>query len=321
MTDDDPIDLVQVGADDAALDAVRAGRVADDLALLLLRDLLDDVSEEIAPVPVGCGSTVLALASDRTPERRTVRNGTLVAALTAGLLSLSGVAAASTLAPDGSPLAGLGDAVRSAVGAAVDSVTPPDPVVRPSAAPPVEAPAVRAAPPAGTAPAPAGAAVSATARSQAAAGQVSALLDAAAGMLREGRPQAASARLDTAERRLVDVLPAAGAPLAERLADLREQVAAAAAPAQKPAPRRQAPAPREQAPQQQQKQPPKQQSRQDPPPKPEPAQEQPRRERQPSGKGNDGAPRGAGATAPSAPQVRNEVRGQLSRDASTNPRA
>lgn len=319
MTDDDPLDLAQVGADDAALDAVLAGSVEDDLALLLLRDLLQDVSESAAPAPVGCGSTVLSLAGDRSPQRSTVRSGTLVAAFTAGLLSLSGVAAASTLAPAGSPLHGLGEVVRSAVGAAVGSVTPPDPVATAPAVP-VESPAARPTrtAPAATTTAPAGAAVSAAARSQAAARQVAALLDAAAGLLREGRPDAASARLDTATRRLADVLPADAAPLADRLAELREQVAAAAAPVDQPAPSRQAPkepAPREQAPKEPAA---KEPAAKDSAPRAEPAKEPSKTDRQPSGKGD---PRGSAGTAePASPQVA-DPRGQLSKDASTKPRA
>lgn len=307
MTDDDPIDLVQVGADDAALEGVRAGRVADDLVLLLLRDLLEDVGQEEVPVPVGCGSTVLALAGDRTPERRTARNGALVVALAAGLLSVSGVAAASTLVPSGTPLHGLGEAVRSAVSLAVGAVTPPDPVT-PA---PEPAPLAPAAPPApartGTATAPAGADVSAAARSAAAARQVTALLDAADALLREGRTDVASVRLDTAERRLADVLPADAGPLAERLAGLRDQVQAASAPA----PARKPAAPKEQAP--------RDTAPQADRPEAKAPKEQPRSDRQPAGKGPSA--RGSARTQPpSAPQP-DEDRGQPSSDASTKPRA
>lgn len=308
MTDDDPIDLVQVGADDAALEGVRAGRVADELVLLLLRDLLEDVGQEEVPVPVGCGSTVLALAGDRTPERRTARNGALVAALAAGLLSVSGVAAASTLAPTGTPLHGLGEAVRSAVSLAVGAVTPPDPVT-PA---PEPAPLAPAAPPApartGTATAPAGADVSAAARSAAAARQVTALLDAADALLREGRTDVASVRLDTAERRLADVLPADAGPLAERLAGLRDQVQAASAPA----PARKPAAPKEQAP--------RDTAPQADRPEAKAPKEQPRSDRRPAGKG--ASARGSARTEPTAPQPeRDEDRGQPSSDASTKPRA
>lgn len=315
MTDDDPIDLVQVGADDAALEGVRAGRVADDLVLLLLRDLLEDVGQEEVPVPVGCGSTVLALAGDRTPERRTARNGALVVALAAGLLSVSGVAAASTLVPSGTPLHGLGEAVRSAVSLAVGAVTPPDPVApapepAPLAPPAPPAPAPAPADPArtGTADTPAGADVSAAARAAAAARQVTALLDAAAALLREGRTDVASVRLDTAERRLADVLPADAGPLAERLAGLREQVQAASAPA----PARKPAAPKEQAP--------RDTAPQADRPEAKAPKEQPRSDRRPAGKG--ASARGSARTEPTAPQSeRDEDRGQPSSDASTKPRA
>lgn len=319
---DDPIDLLQVAADEAALEGLRTGRAANDPVLLLLRDLLDDVEEEPTPVPVGCGSTVLTLAGDRAPERRTVRNGALVAALTAGLVSFSGVAAAASFAPPGTPLHGLSEAVRSAIGVAVGSVTPPDPVAPASAPAPAPAPAPAEAPPAptdttrqGTAPAPAGAAVSAAARSQAAARQVTALLDAAEVLLREGRTGTAAARLDTAEGRLADVLPVDAAPLAQRLADLREKVEAAAAqPAQKPA--------KADAPKQQQAPKAKPAAEPDEVEQPAPAKkEEPAAERKSGGGGRDSGERGSDRTAePVTPKVP-DVRGQLSKDASTKPRA
>lgn len=316
---DDPVDLLQVAADEAALEGLRTGRAANDPVLLLLRGLLDDVEEEATPVPIGCGSTVLTLAGDRTPERRTVRNGALVAALAAGLVSFSGVAAAASFAPPGTPLHGLSEAVRSAIGVAVGSVTPPDPVApAPAPAPPVQA----EAPPAptdttrqGTAPAPAGAAVSAAARSQAAARQVTALLDAAEALLREGRTGTAVARLDTAEGRLADVLPVDAAPLAQRLADLREKAEAAAAPpAQKPA--------KPDAPKQQQAPKAKPAAEPDEVEQPAPAKkERPAAERKSGGGGRDSAERGPDRTAePVTPKVP-DVRGQLSKDASTKPRA
>lgn len=313
MTDDDPIDLLKVGADDAALEGVRSGRDPHDPVLLLLRDLLEDVNEQETPVPVGCGSTVLALAGDRPPERRTVRRGVLVAAVTAGVLSLSGVAAATTMAPAGTPLHGLGQTLRAAVGAAVGSVTPPDPVVPATPVAPSAAPSPALVPAA-----PAGAEVSAAARSAAAGRQVAALLDAAEVLLREGRTEVASARLDTAEVRLADVAAVERAALAERLADLREQVAAAAEPAPKPAGKPDAP---------RKEQPARETGPKTDPPKPaarteEPKQEQPRAEREPAGKG--AGPRASARTEqpeqPAAPEV-GVGRAQLSKDASTKPRA
>lgn len=247
MTDDDDrVDLGEVAADDAALDRVRAGaRLGDDEALLLLRGLVDDVDADVLPpVPVGCGSTVLRIAGESSVERRRARNGALVAAIAAGVLSLSGVAAASTVVPADSPLAGLGQIVRSAAGAVVGAVTPPDSIpARPVVTlPSPAASAARAAVAARPSAAP-GAEVSAAARSRAAVRQVTALLDAAQQLLADDRPAVAAARLDTAERRLADVLPAEAEPLAARLAQLRSEVEAATAgppagrsgPAQEPA--------------------------------------------------------------------------------------
>ena len=147
MTDDDPLDLAQVAADHDAVECLRTSRLAagadgrdDDAALLLLRDLLRDVRGELPealplPVPAGRGSTVLTLAGGPDPQRRLARHGALVAVFTAGVVSLSGVAAASTMLPPGTPLHSLGAAVRSAAGAVVGAVSPPEPaVVRPEPA-------------------------------------------------------------------------------------------------------------------------------------------------------------------------------------------
>jgi hypothetical protein len=202
MNDDAPLDLAAVAADEAALEALRAG-AGDDAALMLLRELLLDVERDLAPTaPLSHGTTVLARA-DAGPERRLARNGTVVAALTAGLLSLGGVAAASTFAPADSPLHGLGEAVRSAAGAVVGAVTPPTSPGRsavvlptPSASPttaPTPAPAAKAAAAPRT-PTP-GATVSAASRSRAAARQVDQLLVAAADLLKAGRTTAAVSRL------------------------------------------------------------------------------------------------------------------------------
>jgi hypothetical protein len=73
--------------------------------------------------------------------------------------------------------------------------------------------------------------VAALSRSEAAARQVDQLLVAAAELLAAGRPSAAATRLDLAERKLADVLPADRRDLAERLAALR---AKASPPAAKP---------------------------------------------------------------------------------------
>lgn len=132
MTDDDPLDLAQVAADHEAIDGVRLRSTRpDDSALALLRDLLLDVDAELPvdPVPLtpGRGSTVLHLSGEQPPDPRLVRNGTVVALLTAGVLAFGGAAAASTaVAPEG-PLAGIGNAVRSAAGAVVSAVKPEAP--------------------------------------------------------------------------------------------------------------------------------------------------------------------------------------------------
>lgn len=294
MNDDEPLDLKAVAADDAALEALRAG-AADDAALGLLRALLLDVERDL-PTPVGHGSTVLALASSEESDRRIARGGTVVAVLAAGLLSLGGVAAASTLAPAGSPLHALGEAVRSAAGAVVGAVTPPASPGRSGVVPPpatASPSSVAAAPAKQTTVAPRtsppGAPVSAASRSRAAARQVDQLLDAAAGLLEAGRTTAAVARLDLAERKLTEVLPADRADLPQRLAALREQATAAAKPTRSP---KAAPAKAE-APQSE--------------PRTEPRSE----------------PRGSARTAPSRSDGadRPSPLGQLSSDASMKPRA
>lgn len=268
MSSDDPVDLSQVTADDALIDLLRSGSVGhEDPAVVLLRDLLADVEADLpGPAPVGRGSTVLALAGESAPERRTARNGAVVALLTAGLVSLGGVAAASTVVAPAHPLHGLGEVVRSAAGAVVDAVTPPASRAGQPAGgsagsslslPPPAADAAQRATTTGPAGAP-GQEVSAAARSTAAARQVAVLLAEAEQLLDDGRGSAAVERLDRAERRLADVLPADRSALADRLNELRRQVAAAPAPApgkpgaSKPdAPKRNAPerdAPRSDAP-------------------------------------------------------------------------
>lgn len=132
MTDDDTLDLAQVAADHDAVDAVRLRSAhLDDSALALLRDLLEDVdadlSAEAALVTSGRGSTVVHLSAGQPPDPRFVRNGTVVALVTAGLLAFGGVAAASTAIAPAGPLAGIGNAVRGAVGAVADAVMPEAP--------------------------------------------------------------------------------------------------------------------------------------------------------------------------------------------------
>lgn len=323
---DDPIDLSQVAADDAAIEQLRAARFAgDDPAMAMLRDLLHDVGGDLpTSAPLGHGSSqVIPLPNDTTPERRLLRNGTLLAMVTAGALSLGGVAAAATLAPEGSPLHAFGQAVRSAAGAVVGAVTPPQtpdgsstgssagaPAVAPTDLPSASAFDRRttsdpqtsgsgAAPgsASGTAP---GTAVSAAARSEAAARSVAALLDSAEALLDAGRVAAADARLDTAELRLAAVLPADAGPLQARLTGLRERVAAATAKA------RPAPTPRSEV-------------RSSPKPTPAPQNERtPRPE-------SESAPQGGRSTQTSDAQPGKRDDGgrsrQPSKDASAKPRA
>jgi len=256
-TDDDPLDLAAVAADDAALEALRARsprdlgpNAGDDVALLLVQELLRDVGTELVP---GARSGAPALrvvdgdpAHDRS--RRLVRRGAVVAALAAGVLSLGGAAAAAGLAPEGGPLRGVGDAVRAAAGAVVAAVTPPEAAeeqtpasTRPrlpepaatTARPPLPEPAATTAMTVRSEPG-----VAAAARAASAERAVTSLLDSAARQLAEGRPGPAAAMLDTAERRLSNVPPAPAEALHERLAALRAEVGAATAPAQPDPPSR-----------------------------------------------------------------------------------
>lgn len=303
MSDDRTLDLDldAVAADEAALEALRTAAV-DDPALVLLRELLLDVERDL-PAPVGHGSSVMALAGGG-PERRLARNGTVVAAFTAGLLTLGGVAAASTLAPVDSPLHGLGQAVRSAAGAVVGAVTPPaspgrSGAVLSTAKGSPSAAAEGASVPRTPTP---GATVSAAVRSRAAARQVDRLLDDASALLTAGRTAVAVTRLDLAERRLTEVLATDRADLPERLADLRAKATAAltATPARPPMP---------------------------PPAKAETRSEEQRSEEQRSAEQRPAEqrsePRGSARTTP--PQSgRTDAEppvGQLSRDASMKPRA
>lgn len=324
MIDDDPLDLSAVALDHAAVEALVAGADgADDEVLALLRDLLDDVTVDLPdvvdePLPVGCGSTVLPLANEQTPERRLVRGGTLVAIVAAGVLSLGGVAAASTVVSEGSPLHGLGEVVRSAAGAVVGAVTPPESAPAPRGAAPAEdaAPAPQAEPaPAAQHVAP-GAVVSAAAQSQAAARQVTALLDAAERLLDAGRAKAADARLDNAEAKLAAVLPADGAAaLRERLVALRERADVAAAPRQKQQKAPEQPAAKKQQPAGQQPPAPapakKQQAPKQDPPAPA-ADEQPPAEQEPESGPGKGGGNGKGGDSGA---------GQSASEASAKPRA
>ena len=224
MTDDGPLDLGQVAADAEGIESLRArSDTGADTAFSLLRDLQQDVdAEQICldrPWPAvvsGRSSSIVVLSGPEATGRRMARGGTAVAVLTAGVLSLGGVAAASTAAPAGSPLHGLGNAVRSAAGTVVDAVTPPESVPRRAI------PSASAAPP--------GATIAAAARSAAAARHLRALLSSAEQLLAAGQLTQAAQRLDQAERRLPEVLPADEAVgLRTRLVELRKALAAAQA--------------------------------------------------------------------------------------------
>ena len=326
MTDDGPLDLTQVAADEAALEQLRLSTARpDDSALELLRDLLVDVERDLPrSAPVGQGSTVLRLAGESTPDPRVARGGTVVAVLAAGMVVFGGVAAASTAVAPGNPLHGFGEGVRAAAVAVVDAVKPPETTrdVEPATGA-VPAPAAdRAAEALASRPSPAasGAATAAAARSDAAARQVGALLDEAERLLAEGRAPAADQRLDLAERRLAEVSAEAAAPLRTRLDDLRRQVDAALAAQQKapakadpgPKPKPGGPADRKPA---TPKQPAKDSSRAGPKADPAP----PADREQPTSPGRDGA--GSADDAEDAADAPASAPGQPSRLASTKPRA
>lgn len=316
MTRDDPLDLAQVAADDVALDQVRLSSVRpEDSALQLLRDLLSDVDRDLpVSAPVGRGSTVLRLANESTPSPKISRGATVAALLAAGVVTFSGVAAASTAVAPGNPLHGFGEGVRAAAGAVVDAVKPPDSPRRadPAAGTLPEAAADRASEAIASRPS-AGPSVAAAARSTAAARQVEALLDEAEQLLADGRPTLAGQRLDLAERRLADVAAQDAAALRTRLGELRGRVVAASAPkrtgpgqpAAEPGP---ATGPRTQS-----KPAPQSEARSEPrtgPPAPDSAR---------PGAAPDEA--GKAGTARTAPAARTTAPRQSSRLASTKPRA
>jgi len=251
-TDDDPLDLAAVAADDAAVEALRArspeglGLAAgDDVALLLVRELLRDVGAEPVPGARSGAPALRVVDGHGAPARscRALRSGAVVAALAAGVLSLGGAAAAAGLAPADGPLRGVGEAVRAAAGAVVAAVTPPEaaeeqapaaarpPLPEPAATTATTARSATTATTATTARSAPGAAA-AVARAASAERAVTSLLDSAARQLAEGRPGPAALMLDTAERRLPEVPTAAAAALRERLAALRAEVAAATVSAQ-----------------------------------------------------------------------------------------
>jgi hypothetical protein len=263
MTEDRPLRHAEVTADDDAIEQLRAlqggaaharrAALEDDAALALLHHLLHDVADEMPdaqadagrPSPGGRrGSVVVPLSGGEAPRRRRLSRTAVAVGVSAGVLSLTGVAAASTSAPHGTPLHALGATVRSALGAVAAAVTPPQ--TPPKQARPASPTPAGPASPDASAP---GRSISVDTRSAAAARKVSAQLDRAEQLLGAGRAAAAGQRLDTAERLLPDVRPVHGAAeLAARLAALRAQVSDGAAAEREKAPGRTAPGGRDSAP-------------------------------------------------------------------------
>lgn len=133
---DEPIDFSAVSETDALVERLRASLHAaeapraavvwdddddtDEPAYALLSALQRDVSSDL-PTPF-MTRPVVALDS----RRRGVGRAATVAAVTAGVLSLAGAAAASS--SPGDALYGVRTAVASAVGSVLDAVTPSSPV-------------------------------------------------------------------------------------------------------------------------------------------------------------------------------------------------
>jgi hypothetical protein len=232
--DDEPVDVTAVALDDELIENLRRSLSPesavvwdddeDDLdpGYALLRAVQLDVSADLpldAPiVPDG----VIELA----PRRRTLGRGATIAAVTAGVVCLGGVAAAAP----GRPLSGVGSAVSSAVHNVVDAITPDSPVGPAATEPSDDASPSSSASPTPR-PTPPGDAVSAAARSASAIEQITANLDRAAALIHAGRMQAAAQQLDAAERKLAYVSDTASHDaLAARLADLRARLGATPKP-------------------------------------------------------------------------------------------
>jgi hypothetical protein len=223
ISDDGPLDLEAVNADDALVERLRQALSPDaavvwddddedDPGYALLRAVQLDVSADLPADPI--------LPSEVTPllpRRRHLGRGATIAVVAASVLSIGGVAAAS--AP-GQPLAGVRHAVSDAVASAVDAITPDSPV-----GPTVAKPSETASPSAK--PTPPGDSVSTAARSASAVLQIEANLDRAATLLDDGRYDAAKAQLDAAARKLGYVVdPVAHAGLEARLVALQARLAA-----------------------------------------------------------------------------------------------
>ena len=214
--DDDPLDVAAVGADDQLVERLRRSLSPDaavvwddddedaDPAVGLLRALQRDVAADLpeAEPVVPAGITAL-------PVRRRLGRGAAVAAVAAGVLSIGGVAAASS---SGGPLSGVRHAVSSAMTSVVAAITPDAPVGPKHSS---EHHPVATASPSATS---AFAAPSVPMTAQ----QLDALLTKAAGSLDHGQYAAAREQLDTVARKLPGVTdPALHDALAARLAALR----------------------------------------------------------------------------------------------------
>ncbi|GAC1445115.1 MAG: hypothetical protein NVS3B26_05660 [Mycobacteriales bacterium] len=223
--DGELVDVAAVAADDAGVEQLRRSlspvdavvwdddEVELDPAFALLRVLQHDVARDLPAAAALLPAGVTALPAR---PRRFGRTAT-IAAVTAGVLSIGGVAAATS--GPGSPLGGVRSALRSAVINVVDAITPGSP---PS--PTAAAHRTSAAEPSPEVTAP-GDQVSEAARSASTATQVAAELDKAGRLMGEGRYGAAAAQLDVAARALPLILDAGTRdPLAARLASLRALV-------------------------------------------------------------------------------------------------
>ena len=221
--DDEPLDLRAVNDDDRLVEKLRhalspeAAVVWDDdeddmdPGYALLRALQLDVSADLPSE-----SILPAGVTELLPRRRHLSRTATIAVVTAGVLSIGGVAAAS--AP-GQPLAGVRQAVSSAVADAVDAITPDKPVG------PTTVEATESASPK---PTPPGDSVSDAARSAAAVLQIEDNLDRASALLDDGRYEPAKAQLAAAERKLAYVVEGVDRDrLQTRLTELQARLATA----------------------------------------------------------------------------------------------
>jgi hypothetical protein len=234
--DDEAIDVAAVAADDELVESLRRSlspdaavvwddddEAGDDLSYALLRALQHDVSAEVELPPLVPVAPVVPLAG----RRRVLGRTATVTAITAGVLSLAGAAAAAASSP-GDAMYGVRSAVASAVHDAIDAMTPAAPIGPATAGPAVATPTATITP--------RGVAVSTAARSESAARQIVERLDTAQRLLDNGRAVPASQVLDQAERRLPLVTDATlRGTLNDRLTALRARAATLqAAPSAKP---------------------------------------------------------------------------------------